>query len=137
MRCEPHENLTIWSIRYEHFGPGRYDHHNHRCDVPEVRHCEPRPCALDAHRRPDAPKRVVEQTHGLSQVDCYALRGGDATGSQPAVRMNWPWGVNALPIVDYITVPADIAPPSEPGAIQGYIYGQAVPTHGNLLDILA
>ena len=51
--------------------------------------------------------------------------------------MNWPWGVFSQPIVELITVPADLAPASEPGAMQGYIYGQAVPSHGNLLDIMA
>lgn len=141
MRLEPHENLMVWSIRQERFGIERFHtefHHHHLHHQNQHRHCG------HVHRdehcdrwEPSLGLRVVDRSQRSEPADCQPCRCGGETnlGLYPPYKSY----LNATPMTEIkiVTIPADIAPPSEPGALQGYIYGQAVPSVGNLLDVMA
>lgn len=81
--------------------------------------------------------RVVDRPDRPEPADCRPYQwGGETYLGVYTSDKAYPTAI-PMPEIDIVTIPADIAPPSEPGALQGYIYGQAVPTSGNLLDIMA
>lgn len=135
MRVEPHENLMVLSIRHERFDVERlhptvhHEHAGHDAPMHQIQRTD--------RWEPSRAGRVVDQTQRPEPADCRSSQCGGETSlgvypSDDAYPATIP-----MPEVDVVTVPADIASPSEPGALQGYIYGQAVPTSGNLLDVLA
>jgi hypothetical protein len=147
MRLEPHENLSVWSIRHDLYGPGRYHphlrryhhgihhhehpHHHHglHARVHRHDHCDRwEPCEV---------VRVVERPIRPEPADCRPCHCGGETLSMPYPPDKTYPAAGPPPEMDLVTVPADIAPPSEPGALQGYFRGQPVPASGNLLDVFA
>ncbi len=134
MRLESHENLMVWSIRHERFDLERLDsifhqpHHRQDAFVHQAERCDRWEPCVDVH--------IVDLPHRPEPADCWSYRCGETTlGVYPPDKA-YPAAI-PMPEIDIVTIPADIAPPSAPGALQGYIYGQAVPTSGNLLDVMA
>jgi hypothetical protein len=135
MHLEPNDNLAVSSIRHDLYGPGRFHpihHHHHHNDHVHEDHKD----TSRVHRQPDVV-RVVQQSQRPKPADFQPCQcGGETRLNVYPPDKAYPAAI-PIPEIDIVTIPADIAPPSEKGALQGYIYGQAVPANGNLLDVMA
>ncbi len=129
MRIESHENLAVWSIRHEQFGIERFT----RPDHPQQDHCHiHHHLCRDRFEPSEAYQRI---THTQRPEHIAPRPQQDHPITEPAHSPEV--FLAPLPLTDIVTIPADIAPASEPGALQGYLHGQAVPVNGNLLDVVA
>ncbi len=136
MRLTSHDNLTVWSIRHDLFGPGRFDpqalHHASQPSAPS-RHF-PGPCR---HADP-VVIRVVEHPQAPQPADCHPCEShGTAVPSPglfpawliyaPVLRSVWPW-----------TMPSTSThAPTMPAPVLAFRQDQPVPATGSLLDIWA
>jgi len=125
MRIQPHENLAVWSIRQEVYGPGRFDPADR---LPSVQ-ADPAPGARSERIDTWTPNRPVPGANPTETVD---LRPYGCACPTPTTGADL-----AIPMTEIVTTPADLAPAMTPGAVQGYFQGQPVPTTGNLLDLVA
>lgn len=135
MHVQPHENLMVWTIRHDLFDTERFQPSFHHHHLHLLRHNHE---ALRAGHFDRWHHRLVDHLQRTEPDDCRPWQCDDeAYVDFHTSSKAYPSIFPPMPEVDLVTVPADIAPPSEPGALQGYIYGQAVPTSGNLLDVMA
>ncbi len=119
MRIEPHENLMVWSIRHDQFGPGRF--HAILPDHSRTEHIHSPAQAISI--------KVVQETMAPGPADCPPCDRGDFPGfsSDPPASN----GVTSQG--------GDTHGPgvSAPAADLSFSHGQAVPGTGSLLDIMA
>lgn len=143
MRIEPHENLTVLSIRHDRFGPGRFHALKAGLGHKAHAHRHEHSAAAHAHQlhtrpqtRPRVEVRVVEHTRQPQPADCRPCHHGEPARPSmnpvfllyaPTISVAWPY--NALH-----ADPATLLPPV---AVQRFAHGQPVPTLGGLLDVLA
>jgi hypothetical protein len=145
MQVEPHENLTVWSIRYDRFGPGRFrpttPRHDRCADRPQVSrpdgdHAD-RARSCGTHHRP-IERRVVEHTHQPHHAHCQPCHCDKSAQPQPEM---FPFWLLFAPALRYVW-PFTAAQPGSvtslpPIPVQDFAHGQSVPPLGGLLDILA
>ena len=129
MRTEAHENLAVWTIRHELYGIERFVRSD-RFQQPDSR-VHP-PCPVDRFEPSRAGRHVhkPQRPEPLSPQPCPD-HPTDKPTHEPTPMLC------PQPTTELIVIPADLAPPTEPGAIQGYLYGQPVPFIANLLDVVA
>ena len=136
MRIDAHGNLTVYAIRHALYGIERFAHsHHHHAHQPACRVHQPYPCDRyepAAHARPihisQHPEPIIARPCP-DQADPHA-------DTQTTTLTALPGGLPNI-VTKWITVPANLAPASAPGALQGFYYGQPVPNVGNLLDVVA
>ena len=126
MRIEPHENLAVWAIRQDMFGPGRW-----APPVPGRTHVQ-----VQRQEVPVVHVKVVHESHRLSPADCPPCdRGGFpgyATPSGKGIRNAF------LPAIEPAEPTCESGP--APGPQAGGVtlsHGQIIPGTGGLLDIMA
>ncbi len=139
MRIQPHENLTVWSLRHDQFWHDRYspvsnvreqvvraqDHvHKHLHIL-----MEPKP--IREHDR----REVVHESGSARPADCHKCDHGEAAESgeyTPYLPDVWqteaPQSESPLMVTVYF---------DKTSVSQGFTHGQSVPSAGSFLDIFA
>ncbi len=137
MWIRPHENLTVWSIRNDLFGPGRFADHSHARvrgvnDMIRTHHHAPvGPARPVVH----AHVKKIEKTLSLSPADCHPCGRGVQPGGDSYSPGSTVGTTPLAPLSDPASKGA--TPPGELGITQDFAHSQRIPAVGGLLDILA
>lgn len=141
MRIEPHENLTVLSIRHDWFGPGRFHpaiprSHPSTHSARHLHDVHLHHARLGFSLRPVIEQRAIEHVSGPQPADCRPCHSGEPArpSMNPVLLLYAPTIAVAWPFNAIHADPAALLPPI---AVQRFAHGQPIPATGGLLDVLA